>query len=356
MRHNYFYNDEAERFAFIAIPKKLMIDPEFCGITTDAKLLYALMLDRAALSRKNKWIDAQGRIYIYYKTEQVMEDLNCANAKVTKLMKELEKTNLIERRRQGLGKPTMIYVKDFSSCGDEQLAGGIGMENTAGQETEDAQSTVDATSDNPDKRVSGVERIPYQDSWNADFQSHENYESKDLIMEHSGSWFLNTNKTCINKPQVSHTEHNNTEKNHTEVNTSDPISSGAGTVRKSNITRMRQAYKERFAEQLCYNALIQDNPTEKDRIEEILNLLTEVCASTKEQVFISGENRPTEDVRRTFMRLNMYHIQYVLDSMDRNSTKIRNIRQYLLAALYNAPTTMHNYYRSALNNDMANIV
>lgn len=115
MRFDYFYPEQAEQFAFFRIPKALFRDRQFKNISTDAKVLYGLMLDRVSLSVKNQWIDQKGRVYIIFTLEEIMEELGCANQKATKLVVELEeKAGLIERKRQGLGKPTLIYVKNFS--------------------------------------------------------------------------------------------------------------------------------------------------------------------------------------------------------------------------------------------------
>ena len=112
----YFYGANAEQFAFYRIPKVFFTEPLLCGISIEAKLLYGLMLDRLSLSTRNDWVDADGRVYIYYTVENVMEGLNCGNKKAVKLLNELDSEyGLIERKRQGQGKPTRIYVKNFST-------------------------------------------------------------------------------------------------------------------------------------------------------------------------------------------------------------------------------------------------
>ena len=113
----YYYGHEAEQYAFYKIPKLLMTDDRFRGISTDAKLLYGLLLDRMSLSIKNNWVDEYNRVYIYFPIEQVMELMNCKSEKATKLLAELDSKKgigLIERIRQGQGKPSIIYVKNFS--------------------------------------------------------------------------------------------------------------------------------------------------------------------------------------------------------------------------------------------------
>ncbi len=114
MAFDYFYGQQAEQFAFYRIPKTLFSDKRFRGISTDAKLLYGILLDRMSLSLKNKWLDYAGRVYIIFPLEEVMESLGCADNKATKLLAELEhKAGLIERKRRGLGKPSLIYLKNF---------------------------------------------------------------------------------------------------------------------------------------------------------------------------------------------------------------------------------------------------
>ena len=115
---NYYYGSEADQFTFLRIPKTLITDERYKGLSSDAKLLYGLLLDRMSLSRKNNWLDQNNRVYIVYSIEEIMSDLCCSKPTVIKMMKELDsKTGLglIEKIRRGLGKPDIIYVKNFSS-------------------------------------------------------------------------------------------------------------------------------------------------------------------------------------------------------------------------------------------------
>lgn len=116
MQYEYFYGAQAEQFSFYRIPKALFTEPNFRELSTDAKVLYGILLDRMSLSLKNQWLDAQNKIYIIFTVEEIMDALNCANQKATRLMVELEKqAGLIERKRQGLGRPNLIYVKNFAA-------------------------------------------------------------------------------------------------------------------------------------------------------------------------------------------------------------------------------------------------
>ena len=116
MQYEYFYGAQAEQFSLYRIPTALFTEPNFRELSTDAKVLYGILLDRMSLSLKNQWLDAQNKVYIIFTVDEIMDALNCANQKATRLMVELEKqAGLIERKRQGLGRPNLIYVKNFAA-------------------------------------------------------------------------------------------------------------------------------------------------------------------------------------------------------------------------------------------------
>jgi hypothetical protein len=113
---DYYYGNQAEQFAFYRIPKRLFTDPSFAQLSSGAKILYGLMLDRMSLSLKNNWKDANDRIFNYFTLSEVQELMNCGNNKGVKILAELDAEKgigLIERIKQGMGKPTRIYVKNF---------------------------------------------------------------------------------------------------------------------------------------------------------------------------------------------------------------------------------------------------
>ena len=112
---DYFYGQAGELFSFYRIPKALFQEQRFQTLSTDAKTLYGILLDRMSLSAKNGWLDEQGRVFIIFTIEDVKRALCCADNKATKLLRELEEFGLIERKRRGLGKPSLVYVKNFSA-------------------------------------------------------------------------------------------------------------------------------------------------------------------------------------------------------------------------------------------------
>lgn len=115
MTLDYFYGQSGELFAYFRIPKALFQDSRFRQLSTDARTLYGILLDRMSLSARNSWVDEHGRVYIIYTVREVQESLCCAEHKAVKLFRELEQADLIERKRRGLGRPSLIYVKNFSS-------------------------------------------------------------------------------------------------------------------------------------------------------------------------------------------------------------------------------------------------
>lgn len=111
---DFFYGEQANLFSFYRLPKVLFTSRRFEDVSVEGKVLYGFLLDRMGLSVKNDWKDEEGRVYIIFTVEAIMEHLGCSNKKAVGLLRELdEKANLIERRRQGLGRPSLIYVKTF---------------------------------------------------------------------------------------------------------------------------------------------------------------------------------------------------------------------------------------------------
>ena len=128
--NDYFTADDAEEYSFYRIPKPLILNPDYRSVPVEAKMLYGLMLDRMGLSVRNGWLDEQGRVFIYYTVDSVREDLCCGKEKACKLLADLERADLIERRRQGLTKPSITYVKRFRQRSENPTSGGRNGEPT----------------------------------------------------------------------------------------------------------------------------------------------------------------------------------------------------------------------------------
>ena len=180
---DYFYGAEAEQFTFFRIPKVLFKDKRFKDMSTDAKLLYGLMLDRMGLSMRNRWIDDDNRVYIIYKMEEIIEDIGCARQKVAKLLEELDKSvGLIERKRQGLGKPNIIYVKNF----------------------------ITANSSEYENHTSRSMNTENQEVPKSNLQKYENHTSRSMNIELQEVPKSYSNNTNINNNNYNNTDFNNT--------------------------------------------------------------------------------------------------------------------------------------------------
>ena len=291
---DYIYDMEAEQYSFVRVPKILLQHETYQRISSEAKLLYSLLLDRVGISLRSGWKDKQDRVYIIYPIAEIMEEMNCGKNKAVQLLDELEqKAGLIERKRQGLGKPNLIYVKSF-------------------------YRTVD-------------------NSGERHFLKFEN--------KTSGS-------PKTKPPEVSESNSNNTDSKKTYKNHTD-LSFLPGNEAKG-IDDYEQ-YEDYFMTELEIPILIQNYPTERETLEGILDLLVETCSSKRKSIRIAGDDKPLEVVKSRLMKLNSMHIQFVLDCLKENTTYVRDMKQYLLTTLFNAPVTIDSYYRARVNHDFPGI-
>ena len=116
--------------------------------------------------------------------------------------------------------------------------------------------------------------------------------------------------------------------------------------------RERESYREIILENIDYDILTQDEKLDRDRLDELVELMVDTVCSNRKMIRIAGDDHPAELVKAKFMKLNSEHIRFVLDCMQENTTKIRNIKQYMKAALFNAPSTIGSYYTSLVSHDM----
>ena len=197
---------------------------------------------------------------------------------------------MIERKRQGLGKPNLIYVKNFISAVDSQLL-------------------------NCENHNSGTMKITTQE---------------------------------LPKSQC-----NNTDIKNTEFSDTDPFLSSVFHGQEADGTGEFTRYYEYFYDQLEMEYLKQDFRHDEEILELILRLIVEVMCSNRKQIRIASDDKPVEIVRSTFMKLNSEHIRFVMDRFKENTTEVRNIKQYLLASIYNAPYTIDAHYDAQVRHDMA---
>lgn len=292
---DYYYGDESNQFSFYRIPRQLVTGERFKQLSTDAKLLYGLLLDRMGLSAKNGWYDGAGRVYIYYTLEEIQNDLRCAHGKAVKLLAELDKGkgfSLIERVKQGQGRPTKIYVKRFTT------------------------RNVPPPPPQPEPESDPEPRPPIFGI--ADFR----------------------------KSDGSYIKSNQTESSYTDLS----IHPSPSTQNRGLIDRYdRYDCREEIESQIDFLGLCRQYAQED--VDGIIELMVDTLCSVHPSIRIGGEPIPINQVRSRFLSLERKHIEYVFDSLKRNTTKVRNIRAYLLTALYNAPITINQYYQAEVQHD-----
>ena len=155
-KFDFYYGNEAEQFNFYRIPKVLFTDKRFSKVSVEAKLLYGLLLDRMSLSIKNCWVDEENRVYIYFKLEDAMEFIGIGKDKAVKLFSELDSEKgcgLIIRKKQGLGKPAMIYIMNFSSCVTENHSNTADFKEFHNKENPEAEIAEVLTSEKPNSEL-----------------------------------------------------------------------------------------------------------------------------------------------------------------------------------------------------------
>ena len=403
---DYYRGVEAEQYSFYRIPKMLFTDTIFQDLSCEAKVLYGLMLDRMSLSLKNHWMDEEERVYIIFTVNNICDLMNCGTQKAVRLLKELDvKTGigLIEKKRLGLGKPNVIYVKNFM----------IKDEEGEKQQTEQRQSRIVEIEELQDKRQkflndenhnSGMMKMENQvvsetqlknsENHNSEKRNSENpldYESKcqefgknqEKIIEQkdsiaSGAQFKNSENqnsrvVKITNQEFSKSQFKNDENHNSEVVKNNILEFSKSQSNKTNINKTDNNQsilsknvdlsedemdkinhcRKIVKEQISYTAFEQNKFYRIELVDELVELMTEIFMMPDEAFErVNGTEKFIAVIKSRFCKINQLHIEYVLDSMQKNQTNIGNIKAYLLTALYNSTITMDSYYQARVNYDL----
>ena len=293
----YYYYDEADTFTFYRIPKLLFINEHYKNLPTDAKLLYGLLLDRMGLSAKREqWIDKEGRVFIYFQQTEAMELLNISGAAtIVKLYKALEEVDLLERKKQGFGKPDKLYVGRLT-----QYPPTKGVE-----EPETDAEKEEQTFKNQKSRLSKNE--------SKTFKNRKSRPSK--------------NESVPNKTNSSDTESVNQSgdaTNSTEQDTKDrPINS--------------QEAKKQIAQQIDWTTLM-DQCTDTTQLQTIAAIMQDAISSDAPQEKIGGATRTRAEIRTRLANVNTNDIAEIIAKLRKTPYNgITNLHGYILTCLYNAP-------------------
>ena len=418
LKFDYYYGVQSEQFSFYRIPRLLIKDQHFKGLSSDAKLLYGLMLDRMALSMKNHWLDNENRAYIIYSIDNVMEDLNCSKPTCVKIMKELSTFGLIERERKGLGKPDIIYVKNFVIQEENKS-----VETEAGHEEQKCGSVENKSSNNDGEIGEDQEYFaegqffpedpylsdPQENSMTAESKENELPEVKKLnfwnqsrtsVAERKNGFHeentTNLGAYSVNKGNISPRgkeselpevkklnfcnsknltsggkEHlplevKNLAPNYNNNNYNNQSYNYINQSYQSNLSSQKDefdgtkeeidkntTYIEQIKKNLDYEFyMTNDKCNDKALLKELFDIICEVVCVKRKMIKVGGVAYPYEYVRSKFLELTSSHVWYIIDCMKETTTRIVNIKAYLLAALFNAPSTIDHYYQQKVQHDL----
>jgi hypothetical protein len=380
LKFDYYYGVQSEQFSFYRIPRLLIKDQHFKGLSSDAKLLYGLMLDRMALSMKNHWLDNENRAYIIYSISNVMEDINCSKPTCVKIMKELDSFGLIERKRKGLGKPDIIYVKNFAVLEDSQEQDEESSDAAdTFEENKPVMSNENITSEGKQDELPEVKDFNFNnEAYGLEMvETEEIFKEKEQISPNVGvnsgiskkselpevkdfNFWNEKTLTSGGKeslplevknlaPNYNNNNYNNQSYNY--INQSN-LSSQADQACKDEIDTIgnTDAYIQQIKKNLDYDFYMTNDVVymDKDLLKELFVIICDVVCTKSETIKISGYVYSCDYVRSKFLRLTSNHVMYVMDCIKNTTTKIANIKAYLLVALFNAPSTIDHYYQQEI--------
>jgi len=330
MNFDYFYGEEGEQFSFYRIPKALVKNSQYKTVSMEAKFLYGLMLDRMSLSMKNRWLDIENRVYIIYTLEEIKEDMNCGNEKGVKTVAELEKIGLIERKKQGQGKPALIYIKNFVKNLKEN-------EEAAEVKTSEKPKSENLSAKTQDFRKTEVKTSENQNSRLPKNQSQDFRKSE-------------CNKTNYNDNYINNNIYNNqsiNQSNNINIPDEKPIDV-MDTIDSADVTAYAELIKENI-EYDTYTEIYKNDNAALELYKELYSIICDIVCVKRNSVRIGRQEYPYELVKARFLELNGSHLEYVVECIKNIKGSIGNIKAYLLTTLYNSVDTIQSYYLQKQN-------
>lgn len=275
---DYYYGDEGEQFSYIRIPKLLIKDEKFRALSDRAKMLYGILLDRMSLSRQNKWLDDENRVYIFFPIAEITKELNCTAPTACKAMAELdaeEGIGLIERKKRGQGKPDIIYVKNF-----------VGASGLYGAEQKEHKSKNSNSFNSRNKKILNAEIN--------EFKSNNNYRNKN-----------DNNKTEVNSQSDS-----------------------------KFAVNVDENLRDNIRIQIQEKRLKNEYPDKKNYINHIIELIASVLQDEK-GFYVNKQWHEYAEVRVSFQKISFENIKYIIDKIAIDNEEIRDKDKYILSALFN---------------------
>lgn len=297
----YFDQPELPRETFLRLPKILYYNPYFDSMCNDAKVLYAFLLERTGLSLKNGWKDANENYFVTMPVATVMRTLHCAKQKACKLFQELENFGCLTIRRRGQGKVNLLYLKRAT---EELVAEYTYEDNYADIQSEIVQEEQ-ALLKQEEIRDAESPWSPAED----ESQKYENQTSAGMNFK-------------LQEVRKSNRNNNNSNKN-----------------KKSNlIYQAGDDTTDCVKAQISYSSLCETE--NQDCLDSVVHVIADTLDSSARTMRVNSCSYPAAAVKERFLTLRQQDVQYVLQSMRDSRTPIRNVRQYMLTSLYNAPDTI----------------
>lgn len=372
MAFNYYYGTQADQYNFIKVPKQIVQDAAFAELSVGAKMLYGLLLDRMNLSMKNGWFDEYNRVYIIYQIADIMRDIGMSKPTAIKYLKELVNFGLVEKQKRGLGLPDILFVKsfvierDFSRTTEEIEEDIKNFTNEkSAKKPINTQKSKNFTSRSKEGLPQEVKKVDFKESRNFTCGGKDNLPAEVKDVDSSNTNInnnkfnnININNTKLSDDQFlsNHIADNGEEEKTFEDNYVDDEHYFKFTEKVLDKMRREKSeyelYMDFIKRHIDYDCLVDRYPYDKEQIEGIVELIAEIAVSNNNYIVIASNRFPKEVVKSKLLKLDYTHIEYVLECLKKNTTDVKNYKKYLLASLFNAPSTIHGYYESRVNHDM----
>jgi hypothetical protein len=307
MNFDYIKSYDAEHFSFIRVPKLLVTDKRFEHLSAPAKFLYGILLDRVSLSLQNDWVDENGNVYIYYTLNEIQRALCCGTGKAVALLAELDSKKgigLIERVKQGQGRPDIIYVKNFSTCAELLASDACG-------ETQ--------TSENRKSRLAKNESLDFQKSKPSNTDS---------------------NKTDINETNLSFNQTDGSDGRSESENEQQSI------FALSDIKRL----KVDMAEQVCLHGFLEERDARGEAVYNpglvrcVFAVIVEMLVHAGKRIYVDNSNLNAEYVKEQIRTISPSAFEYALNGLQSSTNPVRNMKAYIRTAVYRAVTFHEAHY------------
>lgn len=319
----FFMETEEEQISFVRMPRSLVKDTQFKTLSSRAKQLYSLMLDRTALSKKNGWRDEADKIFICYKYTDIMDDLDCAKGTCAKCIKELEEAGLIETERHGQGKPNRIYVK--------RIVAEEGAEKEQIKESKDDINDVSRE----------VQKLDFT-------RTEETASNASVVEADFQKSNIQTSKSSKSEPlEVQKLDSSYTENNYINRNYTNPIHPSISITEAE-----KDGLQQIIRQSIDYDAwMARVNYADKGTLECLYQIICDIVCVMRPTIRIGQTTYPYQSVRDKFLQIRSDHIEYVMECLKKTTTEIRDIWSYLLQALYRSTITIDGYYQQAVRHD-----